>query len=246
MKPGTVNQNPEWTFLLPDQIADWDAITGWEEERLASMQQHLKPGMVLYDIGVEHGWLSAVYGSFTGHGNMVLVEPSPEMWVNIRKTWEANKFDQPIASFQMFCGEHSNVRFGPKSTQVTVWPDATADWETAPETEAMAYRYLTAPGAIGTVTIDQIAKVTKRVPDAITVDVEGFELEVMRGAEGTLRLYRPLVWLSVHPDLMAANAGHPDVQELFDFMTTCGYSREYLGTDHEQHHALFPLEWTPA
>ena len=62
----------------------------------------------------------------------------------------------------------------------------------------------------------------------------------MRGAEMTLLKHRPLVWISVHPDLME-RAGWPDVQELFDFMTGLGYGREYLGTDHEQHHALFPL-----
>ena len=25
MKSGIVNHNPEWTFLFPDTIADWDA-----------------------------------------------------------------------------------------------------------------------------------------------------------------------------------------------------------------------------
>lgn len=240
MKSRIINENPEWEFILPDSIADWDAPSSWERVRLASMQAHLKPGMTLYDIGAEHGWLSAVYGSFTGHGNMVLVEPSPEMWTNIRKTWHANEFADPIASFQMFCSDKPTSKTAPR---VELWPACSDEWEIAEECPAMAYRYL-GDESVGTTTIDQIAAATKRPPAAITVDVEGFEMEVMRGAEKTLKTHRPLVWISVHPDLME-QAGHPDVQELFDYMTSLGYGREYLGTDHEQHMFLAPLEWSP-
>ena len=240
MKKGIVNQNPEWEFLFPDSIADWDAITGWERERLASMQAHLKPGMVLYDVGAEHGWLSAVYGSFTGHGNMVLIEPSPEMWINIRKTWEANGFDSPIACFPAFCGAADST----KTLPAHGWPEWTDGFEDLPECPAMAYRYL-GDDTVATFTIDTMVKATKLPPWAITIDVEGFEIAVVRGAEKTLRKHRPLVWISVHPDLME-RAGWPDVQELFDFMTSCGYGREYLGTDHEQHHFFAPLEWSPS
>ena len=204
MKSREINENPNWTYIVPDTIADWDGPSAWERVRLASMQAHLKPGMVLYDVGTEHGWLSAVYGAFTGHGNMVLIEPSPEMRVNIRKTWDANGFDDPIASFQMFCGASPSTpsRFAPP------WPECSDGFAEADECPAMAYRYI-GDAEIPTTTIDQIAASTKRPPDAITVDVEGFEMAVMRGAEKTLRKHRPLVWISVHPDLME-RAGWPD------------------------------------
>lgn len=241
MKSRIINENPEWEFILPDSIAAWDAPSHWERERLASMQAHLKPGMTLYDIGTEHGWLSAVYGSFTGHGNMVLVEPSPEMWINIRKTWHANEFADPIASFQAFCGAKASSKAAPAAD---IWPDCLGMWMEAEECPAMAYKYLGHEG-IPVLTIDQIAAATKRPPAAITIDVEGFELDVLRGAAKTLKAHHPLVWVSVHPDLMARDAGVPDVQELFDYMTSHGYGREYLGTDHEQHMFLAPLEWSP-
>jgi FkbM family methyltransferase len=240
MKSREINENPAWTYILPDSIADWDAPSHWERERLASMQAHLKPGMVLYDVGTEHGWLSAVYGAFTGHGNMVLIEPSPEMWVNIRKTWDANGFDDPIASFQAFCGERPTSRTAPASTP---WPDCSVGYVEADECPAMAYRYI-GDDEIPVTTIDQIVTFTKRPPDAITVDVEGFEIAVMRGAEMTLLKHRPLVWISVHEDLME-RAGWPDVQELYDFMTGMGYGREFLGRDHEAHNFFAPLEWSP-
>jgi len=237
MKSREINEKPEWTFWLPDSIADWDAPSHWERERLASMQQHLRSDMVVYDVGTEHGWLSAVYGSFCGHGNMVLIEPSPEMWVNIRKTWAANNFDNPIASIQAFMGEVVDVIDRP----LRQWPVCSDDFEDASEVAAMAYRYI-GDEAIQTHSIDQLVEHGLRPPDAITIDVEGFELAVLHGAENALLARRPLVWVSVHPDLMEKNCG-TDPQELYDFMTGCGYGREYLGTDHEQHHFFAPLEW---
>lgn len=236
MKLREINENPDWTFVVPDSIAEWDGPSHWERERLASMQHHLQPGMTLYDVGTEHGWLSAVYGTFAGHGNMVLIEPSTEMWINIRKTWEANDFDPPIACFQSFCGATDST----KTLPATGWPEWTENYNEQPECPAMAYRRL-GDDSIDTYTIDTIAKATKRAPQAITIDVEGFELQVLRGAEKTLRKLHPLVWVSVHPDLMERDAGEPDVQALFDYMTSCGYGREYLGTDHEQHHFFAPF-----
>lgn len=236
-----INQNPEWQFWLPDNIADWDAITGWEEERLASMQQHLHPGMTLYDVGTEHGWLTAVYGSFTGHENLVLIEPSPEMWINIRKIWSANKLPDPIASVQAFMGEVVD----PLNALLEVWPACSVGFEDADEVPGMAYRYIGDDNGIKTYSIDQLVADGLPIPDALTIDVEGFELSVLRGAEVTLREQRPLVWASVHPDLMQRHCGIESVQELFDFMTSLDYGREYLGTDHEQHDLFAPLEWSP-
>lgn len=237
MKPGTVNQTPEWTFVFPDSIADWDAITGWEKARLASMQTHLKPGMVLYDIGTEHGWLSAVYGAFAGYENMVLIEPSPEMWVNIRKTWEANGFPAPMACLPMFAGAIHDLPGLPG--ECADWPAWTHDWATLPETGAMPYRYMGEGHAIRTTTVDQIADIFAP-PAALTIDVEGFELGVLHGAHRTLEEHRPLVWVSVHPDLMERQGTTPE--QLYAFMGSLNYHRDLLGIDHEEHHLFTPKE----
>lgn len=244
MQPREINGRPEWTYFLPDKIAEWDAPSHWERERLASMQAVLKPGWVLYDIGTEHGWLTAVYGSFTGHGNLVLVEPGSEMWVNIAKTWIANGFDAPIAAIPFFAGAEDCKKFtaaaGAAWKQWPTWVDLDG-----PEEGAMAYRYLDNPGDIGVITIDSIRRITKRKPDAITIDVEGYEMEVIKGAAKTLTEDRPHLWVSVHPDLMEKHCGIERVEELFELIQSYGYGREYLGTDHEQHHWFAPHEWEP-
>lgn len=230
MKRRMVNERPEWTFWVPDSIADWDAPSHWERERLASMQQHLRQGDVLYDIGTEHGWLSAVYGSFCGYENMVLVEPSPEFWPNIRLTWQHNLFPGPIDCYVAFAG--AEVKGNPVGQ---VWPDE-SDGD---EIGAMAYRKIPDHDEIiPTITIDEIAM---RVypPDAITIDVEGAELLVLQGAAATIAMHEPRLWISVHPDLMERDFGHSD-SDLYDLLDGYDYKHKILAVDHETHVMAWP------
>lgn len=235
MKPRTINEIEEWTFILPDSIADWDAPSHWERARCQSMWSILKPGMTLYDVGSEHGWLSALYGTFVGHENMVLIEPSPEFWVNIHKTWVANGFADPAYCWPGFVADESD---GPPWISGSDWPSF-ADVD-APEIGGMAYRYLGGEHPIPRITIDDLVSLSGIVPDAITMDIEGAELVAMRGAARTLRTYRPIVWISIHPDLMERDFGHTK-RELKEFMMGCGYDADLLEIDHEEHWLFRPV-----
>lgn len=234
MKKAMINYRPDWTFWLPDSVAEWDAISHWERERLSSMEAHLRPGMTLFDVGTEHGWLTAVYGEFVGHENVVLFEPSPEFWVNIRLTWERNGFPLPLASIPAFVGEEDSDE---RPAYIGIFPPhCYADDVECP---GMAYRYI-GQHEIPVVTIDSIAR-DLRKPDAITIDIEGAELLALRGAEETLHTARPLVWVSIHEDLMMRDFSH-DPRDLHRFMESVGYVGEYLGTDHEAHWFFCPEE----
>lgn len=229
MKLREINENPEWTYWVPDSVADWDAPSHWERERLASMQRWLHPGMVLYDIGTEHGWLTAVYGQWCGYENVVLVEPSPEFWPNIKGVWQSNAFPEPLAAFQAFCG--ANMNGLPLSE---VWPACSY----GPEVGGMAYRYIDKHTDIPTVTVDHIAAVVAP-PAALTIDVEGAELLVLHGAGMVLSKFRPYVWVSIHDDLMERDFGHKP-EMLHEYMDDHAYESQFIHRDHEQHWLFKP------
>lgn len=239
--------NGRWNLWLPDGIADWDAITGdysarqgWEFRRFQSMQRHLCYGMCLYDVGVEHGWISAIYGrEFVGTENMVLFEPSEEFWINIRKIWRYNGLDDPIGALQAFVGaKTSDADWLGRTVAGNAWPSC-ADSE-KPETEAMPYRSLLHhTSMINTVALDDLVVLGVRPPDAVTIDVEGAELSVLMGMDMILREVRPQVWISVHPDLMQDFGDTED--ELHTFMNARGYDGEFLGRDHENHWYFRPI-----
>lgn len=238
MKPAC--WNGEHHLWLPDHIADWDATSSWERSRFASMQAHLTPDMVLFDVGAEHGSISAVYASWVK--TMVLFEPSPDFWPNIRMTWEANGLPHPAGWFVGLVGDddHPDPDVDYDDREINGWPACA--WSDV-ETPAMPYRYAHN---------DKHAAVTRRtsidrwvaehhlVPDAITIDVEGAEGDVLNGARWTLETVRPLVWVSIHPDLMERDYPHHTPQSIRERMRSLGYRDELLGIDHEEHWAFWP------
>ena len=239
MKQAVVNGR--WNLWLPDSIADWDAITGdyaarrgWEFARFESFRRHLRYGDLFFDVGSEHGWISAIIArEFVGGHNMVLVEPSPEFWGNIRMTWTYNNLDGPFATFQGFASAATDSH-----EDLVVeggWPTCALIYG---ETGAMAYRSLHNGGfGIPSMKLDDLAYFLGRSPDAINIDVEGAEYLVMMGATGLLG--KPTsslrnIWISVHPDLMERDFDRtPD--HLMGFMELYGWSGEFLDEDHEQH-----------
>lgn len=238
MKPAC--WNGEHHLLLPDHIADWDATANWERARFASMQRHLTPEMVLFDIGTEHGSISAVYARWVR--TMVLFEPSPDFWPNIRMTWEANQLPPPAAWFVGLVGtdDHPDPDVDYDDRDINGWPACA--WSDD-ETPAMPYRYThNEKHAVTTrhTSIDAWIARHHITPDAITIDVEGAELDVLRGASWTLDTVRPVVWVSIHPDLMERDYPGATREVLQAYMGERGYRGEHLGTDHEEHHLFMP------
>lgn len=230
MKLREINERKDWTFWVPDHVADWGAPSHWERERLASMERHIRRGMRVWDIGVEHGWLTAVIGSFCGHRNMGLFEPSPEFWPNIRRIWERNGFPEPELMWQAFVGD---TWMGDIPENPMQWP-ACSD---GPECDAQAYRSLMHPEQreqVSTVAVDQVVDLTGLVPDVLNIDIEGAEMLALVGARETLRLYRPQVWVSIHPDLMLRDF-HTQPASLLEVMDEIGYHSTLLAVDHEEH-----------
>lgn len=80
---------------------------------------------------------------------------------------------------------------------------------------------------VPTITIDTIAEELELVPDVIKIDVEGAEIEVLRGAERTLTEARPTIFLSTHsPELRGLS---------LKLLTTCGYNTEPLLSSDDPH-----------
>jgi hypothetical protein len=160
-----------------------------------------------------------------GPHNMILVEPTAEYWPNIRHTWVRRFGDiWPLATYWGLLGPNTagnpvvNDRLFPVESIGDLSP-------------ARSYRYLhdNASGATPVLTLDYFGT----IPTAITMDVEGAELEVLKGATALLETH-PKLWVSVHPDLMERDYNTtPD--ELFAYLDRFGYTGTHLATDHEEH-----------
>lgn len=223
--------NYDYELILNEPLASWDVWDYWEKERIFSMRSNLKKGDVLFDIGSEQGWCNLVYASIVGPENMVLIEPTPEFWPNIQALWEKNfPGVDPLHCFAGFISDKTTVNsmLGKNNWPVQAHGDLI---------DRNSYRYLSDPkhvAEVEQVTIDDYVEITGIVPDALTMDTEGAELLILKGAEKTLKNHNLKVWVSEHPELAQKNYSIGP-QEIARYMASLGYEREVLARDHEVH-----------
>lgn len=230
--------NGQWEVVLPPHRAvrpEWQ--TGWERERLDSMHRELSrlDRPVVFDVGTEEGDLSVLYA--TWGCRVVLVEPNPRVWPNVRWCFDHN-MEKPLGWWNGFAGPKTIIPDGHIGE-----PYSGEDWPAAAYGELIGdhgFLNLSERPDVPVTTLDHLSDLVGEAPAAITMDIEGAELAAMRGAGGILDHHRPLVWISVHPqfsiDMYAATR-----EDLLVFMAGHGYQSELLAVDHEQHFLFRPL-----
>lgn len=229
---GAAPQHAIWKyeFVLPEPLASWDVFDYWEKERIASMEKNLKNGDVLFDVGTEQGWCNLVYAQIVGPENMVLIEPTQEFWPNIKETWKKNFDVNPLACVPVLLSD-KNTQECDSSGFVDGWP-VCADGDLIDRNK---YQYIHENSEkIPEQTIDSYVAASGIIPDALTMDVEGAELLILRGAEQTLIQHKPKLFISIHPDLGERDYGIKK-EDTINFLESLGYVGEYLATDHEEH-----------
>jgi len=218
------------SVIMPDFRAerDWDT---WEHERLESIEYHLRPGDVIYDVGAEEGDMSALYAKWGAE--VVLIEPNERVWPIIKAIWDANDLPEPAGFFPGFIDD---ITFTGDQSLVTEWP-ASISGEIM---KAHGFYHIWEQPDYPKISIDELSTIVSP-PNAITIDVEGSELLVLRSASETLRDDRPLVWVSVHtPEVMEPYGYGP--QDVHQFMLDMSYNGEMIAHDHEQHWLYTPKE----
>lgn len=235
--------NGSWVIRLPShralQYLRPETGGKWEAERLAAMHATIRPDSVVYDVGAESGDFTGLIASWAHEGAVVAVEPNPWVWPCIRAIFEENDLTPPAASFVGFCGAEPMVPTNPDGIRrgaFTGWPDCSAGViDPAAGFAHMAQEQDRVP----TTTIDALVARTGLVPDVITMDVEGSEWFVLKGAARTLAEHRPTVFVSVHPEFLNDFFGQTPA-EVHRLMAKAGYDRDLLAVDHEEHYRYTP------
>jgi len=229
------DEEADWLYelWLNEPLASWDVFAKWELERVLSMRKHLIKGEILFDIGTESGWCNLVYAKIVGPENMVLVEPTPEFWHNIKALWQKNFLStNPLGCYSGF---FSDVTTDTHTSELVKPASIFPIDSNGPLIEKNAYKYIhTHADQIPQITLDKYVETTGNKPDALTIDVEGAELLVLKGAKNTLKNNNVKVWVSEHDDMAQRDYGVKP-GKIAAFMKSLGYQREFLAKDHEVH-----------
>jgi FkbM family methyltransferase len=233
--------NGTWPLVLPDSAADeWIGNmkyhhNTWEQPRLLELERLIKAkkNPVVFYIGAYKGDMAALLA--TWGARMVLVESTAAFWGEIKETWELNNLPVPLACFSgLISNETKNLTT--KDIRKS-WPE-----RIAPYVEGqVGFTHLAESrddASFPQITIDALAAITKH-PDIVTMDIEGSELEALKGALATVESVRPAWLISVHPEFMYHNHGTYE-RELHDLLRDRGYDHKWLDYDHEHHWLYTP------
>lgn len=225
MVPTSVNGR--WELLLPAHRAMRPEWPWWEATRLAAMRTVIGDGSVVWDVGAEEGDFPALWSLWGA--DVVLAEPNPAVWANIRAIFDANELEDPLLCWPGFIGE---VDARGRELPALGWPPCAL----GPVIGDHGFCQLGERPDLPVATIDSLVMDGVLPPTVVTMDVEGSELHVLRGARRTLIEHRPHAFVSVHETFMAEHYGIERGAEMVrNFMRDLGYEETYLCTDHEAH-----------
>jgi FkbM family methyltransferase len=178
------------------------------------LAEKLRPGMVFYDLGANIGFFSLLAARLVGQdGRVISFEPDAEVATRLRCNIALNEFSNITVVEAGVWSKSESVRF-------------LASDESSPERGTG--RLLGCENqAEGTptrcVALDDFVQ-SAAPPDAMKCDVEGAELEALRGAENLLRTRRPWIICELHPQ--------GNEQMVREFLSGVGYSVQSVDINH--------------
>ena len=186
-------QSFQWfCWRSPDMVAEYDRFV-----------TDCPAKSTFLDIGACHGVYSLTYLSINPRGRAIAVEPSPIAREILEHNLAKNHLSDRYRIIPAAAGENGGAMYA-----VPIWHHFEARKRT---TEAVVLR---------TRSVDAICDELACTPDLVKIDVEGFELYVLRGARQLLSR-QPVVYLEIHPQL-TAKLGY-DHTACFDLLIPMGY-----------------------
>lgn len=196
------------------------------------LQKLLRPGMVFIDVGANEGMMTLCARALVGeHGRIFAFEPNPAPRSILAANLERNSIENVLV---FDCG----LSDASGHLKLTV---PTANWGEGsfgrPSYDSRSVHIVECTVCVG----DELLQLEQ--PNVIKVDVEGFELRVLKGLTKVLQSARPVVITElVEQHLKGAGAS---ARSLVDFMRRLDYSPYQLGTLRRrlgQELALTPLD----
>jgi FkbM family methyltransferase len=162
-----------------------------EKEVIAFIDALIKPGMVIYDIGANIGTHSLILGRRQPNCQVHAFEPETLNFWKLLRNIELNKLSN-IKPHLIAAGAKREIRFLSLQGQVS---------GLGQHSRQKTVSNLTTPVVVWD--LDSYIKKKKAPsPDLIKIDVEGFELHVLKGMSNLLKTKRPQLIIEVHEALM--------------------------------------------
>ena len=157
-----------------------------EREQTAAMMREIKPGDVFFDICANVGYYTILASKLVGPtGTVVACEPLVRNISFLERHVEANR-SKNVRVLAFACSnENSMTSFSPGENTAT-GHISTVNGNNGPSV------------LVPTITVDTMAQKMGLRPNVLKIDVEGAEMDVLRGAGKVLADAHPKIFLSTH------------------------------------------------
>lgn len=170
--------------LDPADYIEWTIYYGVERELKSSLYSLVEPGQTVLDIGTNVGEVLLHFGRRVGpRGRAIGFEPNPETLEKCLRNITLNPSPKV---------EIHGVALGDRPGEVMLGRPTAAN--------AGADRVVTSGEGVRVpiTTLDRfVEEQALTTVDLIKIDVEGFDLNVLRGAERTIELFRPILFVEL-------------------------------------------------
>lgn len=199
-----------YTFQVdPATLIGWNIhfFLTYEPEVREQIKAALRPGQVCLDVGANVGWHTLLMASLVGPGGRVFAfEPNASTRERLTKVIANNGFSQVVIREEALSDQ---VGFGwfqaPRAG--TLW-DGTGHLAMQEETDCWHLPCATVDSVVRSSGLDRL--------DLIKIDVEGWELRVLRGSVHSIERFRPRIIFEFDPHYMTrCGADSADILELF-------------------------------
>lgn len=215
-KPQTirkVNRNGINYYLDISDIVDWYIYYGFKENSRENLYSNIKKEDIVLDVGANVGDVSMMASKIVSEkGYIYGFEPDPTNFLRLNKNLSLNNF-QNIDVINKGIGDKKG-RFS-----LSIIDDRNRGMNKIVKTQS------------GTNTINEIDVIRlddfvnerglKKI-DVIKIDVEGFEMNVLKGAEAIIKKYQPILFIEIDDNHLKEQ--NTSAKELVSLVKSLGYN----------------------
>jgi len=190
----------------------------WEPKVIRAVNDTIKPGMTVIDIGAHIGYYSLLFAKCVGpSGRVFAFEPLPGNFALLQKNVGLNNLQNV---------DTLNQAVFSRTQEITI---AAPDDQPNPGSGSMHTEAGHKHYRVEAISMDDFCEKLALRPDILKMDVEGAEYDVLMGAKETISRYRPNLFIELHH--FDGNIAANPVPEL---LASWGYQSQWVER----------LEWT--
>jgi len=189
----------------------------WLQEFL---KKELKKGFCFYDIGAHKGFFTIIASVIVGeNGKVVAFEPDPRNHIFLKRNVEINKIKNVFLVKKALFSYEGKINFS--------LSNFFSNWTESKILNSVEIPFKKANNLIEVecTTLDKFISENKNFyPNLIKIDVEGAEIEILKGASETLKNIKPIWFIEVHT--------HQKIDFIISLFKKFNYKIEILTPSH--------------